>query len=123
MQAKIAELQGEIDLINAKKSMIGSIASAVNGGDANGWQARLRAQIDAMAVALPSAHGVQPAQAPRRTTAQHPAGAPSPCARPRASPPASRFGIWDVAANVFKLSEKISSIDAIDRRTAALQRR
>jgi small-conductance mechanosensitive channel len=31
------------------------------------------------------------------------------------------LGIWDLAANVLRLSGKISTIDAIDRRTAALQ--
>ena len=52
LQSKIAELQGELDLLNAKKSMLGSIASAVNGSDARDVSS-LRSQIDAMAVALP----------------------------------------------------------------------
>src|SRR5271156_1253557 len=34
LQGKIAELQGELDLISAKKGMIGSIVSVVNGSDA-----------------------------------------------------------------------------------------
>ena len=114
LQGKIAELQGEIDLINAKKSMIGSIVTVVTGSDAKDASS-LRSQIDAMAVALPSA---SPSPSPGTTapTAQHPANAPSPT--PAA---ASRFGIWDEAADVFKLSEKVSAIDVIDHRTAALQ--
>jgi small-conductance mechanosensitive channel len=114
LQGKIAELQGEIDLINAKKSMIGSIVTVVNGSDAKDASS-LRSQIDAMAVALPSA---SPSPSPGTTapTTQHPSNAPSPT--PAA---ASRFGIWDEAADVFKLSEKVSAIDAIDHRTAALQ--
>jgi len=122
LQAKIAELQGELDLVNAKKSMIGSIAAAVNGSDAKDAGA-LRSQIDAMAVALPGASASPPASpspGAATATAQHPASAPS--AAPVTTPAAaSRFGIWDEAADVFKLSEKVSSIDAIDRRTQALQ--
>jgi small-conductance mechanosensitive channel len=111
LQNKIAELQGELDLVNAKKSMIGSIVNAVNGSGARDASS-LRSQIDAMAVALPSASpSPSPGTAP---TAQHPSNTPSPAA-------ASRFGIWDEAADVFKLSEKISSLDAIDHRTEALQ--
>jgi small-conductance mechanosensitive channel len=32
-----------------------------------------------------------------------------------------RFGIWDLATNAFRLSEKIVTIDGLDSRTAALQ--
>ena len=114
LQGKIAELQGEIDLVNAKKSMIGSIVTVVNGSDAKDASS-LRSQIDAMAVALPNA-SASPSPGTTAPTAAHPASAPSPMP---ATP--SRFGIWDEAADVFKLSEKGSAIDAIDHRTAALQ--
>ena len=117
LQSKIAELQGELDLLNAKKSMLGSIASAVNGSDARDVSS-LRSQIDAMAVALPGTATSSGTATPAAQAAQHPA-APAAAAATPAAP--SRFGVWDEAANVFKLSEKISSIDAIDRRTDALQ--
>jgi small-conductance mechanosensitive channel len=119
LQSKIAELQGELDLLNAKKSMLGSIASAVNGSDARDVSS-LRSQIDAMAVALPGTATAAAAgtATPAAQTAQHPAATAAPSAAPAAP---SRFGVWDEAANVFKLSEKISSIDAIDRHTDALQ--
>jgi small-conductance mechanosensitive channel len=122
LQAKLAELQGELDLIGAKKSMIGSIVTAMNGSDAKDVSS-LRSQIDAMAVALPNASSSGTPGTPGTTapTAQHPASAPSPAPGVATPAAASRFGIWDEAANVFKLSEKISSIDAIDQRTAALQ--
>ena len=32
-----------------------------------------------------------------------------------------RTGIWELASNVFKLSDKVSTIKAIDRNTAALE--
>jgi small-conductance mechanosensitive channel len=125
LQAKLAELQGELDLIGAKKSMIGSIVTAMNGSDAKDVSS-LRSQIDAMAVALPNASssgtpGTPGTPGTTAPTAQHPASAPSPAPGVATPAAASRFGIWDEAANVFKLSEKISSIDAIDQRTAALQ--
>jgi len=120
LQSKIAELQGELDLLSAKKSMLGSIASAVNGGDARDVSA-LRSQIDAMAVALPGTAATGAAAGAAAPAAQHPAGTAASSAAPAAPAAPSRFGVWDEAANVFKLSEKISSIDAIDRRTDALQ--
>jgi small-conductance mechanosensitive channel len=115
LQGKLDELQGELDLVNAKKSMIGNIVTAMNGSDAQDASS-LRSQIDAMAVALPSA---SPSSSPGTTapTAQRPSN-PPPSPAPAA---AARFGIWDEAADVVKLSEKISSIDAIDHRTEALQ--
>ena len=115
LQSKIAELQGELDLINAKKGMVGSIATAINGSDVRDVSS-LRSQIDAMAVALPGTASGAAAQA--APAAQHPAGAAASSTAPAAT---SRFGVWDEAADVFKLSEKVSSIDAIDRRTDALQ--
>jgi small-conductance mechanosensitive channel len=119
LQDKIAELQGELDLINARKSMIGSLVTVMNGNDAKDANS-LRSQIDAMAVALPSA---SPSPSPGATapTAQHPANAPSPASGVATPAAPSRFGIWDEAADVFKLSEKVSAIDAIDHRTEALQ--
>jgi small-conductance mechanosensitive channel len=102
--------------------MIGSIVTAMNGSDAKDVSS-LRSQIDAMAVALPNASSSGTPGTPGTTapTAPHPASAPSPAPGVATPAAASRFGIWDEAANVFKLSEKISSIDAIDQRTAALQ--
>jgi small-conductance mechanosensitive channel len=116
LQSKIGELQSELDLVNAKKSMLGNIASAVNGSDARDVSS-LRSQIDAMAVALPGTA----AGAAAGTTAAAAQAAQHPAAPAAASAAPSRFGVWDEAANVFKLSEKISSIDAIGRRTDALQ--
>ena len=124
LQAKIAELQGEIDLLNTKKGIIASIAGVVNGGGSGGSAANaLRAQIDAMATALPSSTespapgttgGTTTAGAPSAASAIHAPAAPS-------AAEGSRFGIWDVAANVLKLSEKMSTLDAVDRRTATLE--
>ncbi len=119
LQAKLAELQGELDLVGARRSMVGSIVTAMNGSNAKDASS-LRSQIDAMAVALP---GASAAPAPGNTTptTQHSSNTASPTPAVAAPAAASRFGIWDEAAAVIKLSEKISSINAIDHRTEALQ--
>ena len=119
LQAKIAELQGEIDLINVKKDILSNIVGVANANGAENADA-LRSQIDAMAVALPAA---SIASAPVTPGAQHAPAASAPnllTAAGSESPAASRFGLWDVAADVFRLSEKMSAVDAVDRRTQAL---
>ena len=91
--------------------------------DANGSGASaLKEHIDAIAASIPSAGGgtaqrMPPAPAAtRRTTGRRGAllGTVAKTAR-------RRLGIWDLAANVLRLSAKLSTIDAIDQRTAALQ--
>jgi small-conductance mechanosensitive channel len=117
LQAKLAELQGELDLTNVKKDILSNIVGVSNAGGGESADA-LRSQIDAMAVALPAASN---ASAPAAPGTQKAAAAPNPLnAAASESPPASRFGLWDVAADVFRLSEKMSAVDAVDRRTQAL---
>ena len=128
LQAKISELRGELDLINARKSLLAALSSFTNQSDANGISAgALKAQIDAMAVAVPSSTGT--GSAPPNTAS---AGPPSSMARNSAVSPsaltgvsgiaAARFGIWDLAANVVRLSEKAATIDAVGQHTSALQK-
>jgi small-conductance mechanosensitive channel len=78
----------------------------------------LKAQIDAMAVGVPPAGGAGAAgSAAPGTTASPPLlGASN-----ALSSAIGRLGLWDMAADAFRLSEKAGSLDAIDRRTAALQ--
>jgi small-conductance mechanosensitive channel len=116
IQAKISELQGELDLINTKKGILSTMAGFASGGGASNAGA-LKAQIDAMA-AIPAAGAATPA-------------APTPASGTPAAPPAltaaapaatvGRSGLWDLAANVFRLSEKARTIETIDQRTASLQ--
>jgi small-conductance mechanosensitive channel len=119
-----------LDLINTRKTLLATLVTISNESDANGFSAAsLKAQIDAMAITVPAssaptapaagAAGAAPAPA-----ASQPAAAGSAPPAPLAAPSAglaTRFGIWDLAANVFRLSEKIATIDDLDTRTAALQ--
>ena len=135
LQAKISELRGELDLINARKSLLATLSSFTSQSDTNGISASaLKAQIDAMAVTVPSSTGA--GSTPSNPASSNPANtgpsgaalstAPNP-AVPPSTPTgvsgiaAARFGIWDLAANVVRLSEKAAAIDAVDRHTAALQ--
>jgi len=137
LQAKISELRGELDLTNARKSLLATLSSLTSPSDTNGISAgALKAQIDAMAVTVPSAtaSGSTPSNpasfnptspntvptGPAASTAPNPAVPPSTLTG-ASGIAAARFGIWDLAANVVRLSEKAATIDAVDQHTSALQ--
>ncbi len=123
LQPKIAELQGELDLVNARRNLLDTMAQFVNESDANGTGASaLKAHIDAIAGSIPSAGtGSAPSNAVSTPAATIGSAAVVPTLNSADAGAPSRFGIWDLAANVLRLSAKISTIDAIDRRTAALE--
>jgi small-conductance mechanosensitive channel len=141
LQAKISELQGELGLLNARKNLLTTMASFTSQNDSGGVSANaLKAQIDAMAVTIPSSANTSsaspasasPGPAASNSASSSPASpipassgsastAPPPALTGASGISAARFGIWDLAANVVRLSEKASTIDAIDQRTAALQ--
>jgi small-conductance mechanosensitive channel len=135
LKAKISELQGELELVNARQSLLTTMATFTNQRDSGGFSAAaLKAQIDAMAVTVPSSSGTASSNAasggaaPANTAStgsasSAPSGASSmPQALTGVSGiAAARFGVWDLASNVIRLSEKASVIDGIDQRTAALQ--
>jgi small-conductance mechanosensitive channel len=123
VQAKLNELQGELDLINTKKSILNTMIGFNAGAGGASSNVALKAQIDAMAVAIPSASAT-PA-APSATASQSTAGTATP-AQASLTPAAAaatvgRFGLWDLASNIFRLSEKSGIIESIDRRTTQLQ--
>ena len=105
--------------------MLADISGFESAGAPGSNASKLRAQIDAMAVALPAANAASasPAGATPSKSARPAGGAVSNplAAASSTSAPVSRFGLWDLAADVFKLSEKMSALDDIDRRTGALQ--
>ena len=114
-QARIAALQGELDLINARRNFLGNMNQFEAENDADGFGANaLKAHIDAIAASIPSASAVTGASA---ATAQSPASAAS----TSISTSLSRFGIWDLTSTVFRLSAKARTIETVDRRTADLQ--
>ena len=56
MQEKLSELQGELDMVNARKNLLDTMAQFVNESDAKRASANaLKAHIDAIAVSIPAA--------------------------------------------------------------------
>jgi small-conductance mechanosensitive channel len=117
MQEKLSELQGELDMVNARKNLLDTMAQFVNESDAKRASAgALKAHIDAIAVSIPAARasGTAPGAA---TTA--PAAGATPA--PTLSSTSDRIGVWELGTNVLRLAKKMRTIDAIDERTAALE--
>ena len=129
LAAKLSELQGELDMIDARKNLLDTMSQFVNETDAKrAGASALKAHIDAIAVSIPSANlggaasgsanGPAPGtagSAPQASTAN----APAPLANTNSS--SDRTGIWELGSNVLRLSKKIRTIDDIDARTAALE--
>jgi len=138
LQAKVSELQGELDLINARRSLLATLSTFTNQNDSSGFSSgALKAQIDAMAVTLPASTnaaagasgsgsgGSPPPPANGAVSSAGGSAAAAPGSLDALTGPsgilAARFGLWDLGANVVRLSEKITTIDLVDRRTQDLQ--
>jgi small-conductance mechanosensitive channel len=125
LSAKLSELQGELDMVNARKNLLDTMSQFVNESDANRASASaLKAHIDAIAVSIPSANvgGAASAPAGAGSTASQASTAPAPAVlTSTTSSTSGRTGIWELGSEVLRLSKKISTIDGIDKRTAALE--
>jgi small-conductance mechanosensitive channel len=112
---KLLELQGELDMVNARKNLLDTMAQFVNESDTKKANANaLKAHIDAIAVSIPAA------RAPGTAAA---AGTPAAQSTPveTVTSTSDRIGIWELGTNVLRLGKKMRTIDAIDERTAALE--
>jgi small-conductance mechanosensitive channel len=119
LQSRISVLQGQLDLVNARRNMLSNMAQFASETDATGFGANaLKAHIDAIAASIPAASGTPlPVAQASADTGSSPGAAESPAA----GSSISRFGIWDLAATVFRLSAKARTIEQIDQRTAELE--
>jgi len=116
LQSRISLLQGQLDLVNARRNMISNMSQFESETDTTGFGANaLKAHIDAIAASIPAASGT-----PTPVTAAS-AAAPTAGPSPAAAGTLSRFGIWDLAATVFRLSSKAGTIKQADERTAQLE--
>lgn len=120
LQSRISVLQGQLDLLNARRNMLSNMAQFASETDATGFGANaLKAHIDAIAASIPAASGTPlPVAQVSAGSGSEPGAAQSSVA---AGSSISRFGIWDLAATVFRLSAKARTIEQIDERTAALE--
>jgi small-conductance mechanosensitive channel len=126
LQAKISELQAELQLVNARMSLLNTLSTFTTQTDTGGISVgALKSQIEAMAVTMPSSAGAPaaaPAATPANTTASsNSAPAVAATQNGASSSAAARFGIWDLIAAVVRLSEKMATIDTVDKQTEALQ--
>ena len=107
-QDQIAALQAELDLMNARRNLLMNMTQFASQADVKGTGANaLKAHIDAIAASVPATN-------PTATSTAANSASPTATAF-------SRFGIWDLASTVLRLSSKASTIDTIDQRTAQLQ--
>ena len=110
LQAKVSELQSELDLVNARRNFHGSMSQFTYQSDANGAGANaLKAHIDAIAVSIPSSSGgAGPAGAATGSASGSAAAATASATSSMGSDNGSRrLGIWDLTANVLRLSDKL----------------
>ena len=116
LQARVAVLQREFDMINARRNFLDNMAQFENENDAEGFGANaLKSHIDAIAASIPSTTGpIAASEAAKAAASNDASGSGGGFAT-------SEFGIWDLSATVFRLSGKIRTIDSIDRRTTELQ--
>jgi small-conductance mechanosensitive channel len=113
-QSRVAELQGEIELANARRDAIRSMVEFVSGTSTNGLGATgLRAQVEALAGSVPA-----PLANP---TSANQTGAPPPNPTPAsATNKPESSGIWDLTADIFALSRKVHTVDSVIQQTDAL---
>ncbi len=118
---KHAELQGELAMLDARKNLLDTMTEFVNSSDPKAAGANnLKAQIDAIAATIPSS-GANPAAGSSTAASAAAGSAAAVAAGADANKPAPvRSGLWELATSVFKLRNKVASIEVIDQHTADL---
>jgi small-conductance mechanosensitive channel len=118
LQERISALQGELDLVSARRNYLDNMARFAYESGANDMGANaLKAHIDAIAASVPMASG---GSASSGATSASAAATPAPSASGSGSS-LSQFGIWDLGGAVLRLSQKANTIEMVEERTARLQ--
>ena len=124
LQAKAAELQSQLDLVNARRNLLNNMVDFAHETDANGsGVSALKEHINAIAASIPAAAAPSAMAEPGTAEAQVGAagiGSTTPLSTAE-QVGARRFGILDLGTNVLRLQSKLSTIDEVDGRTEALQ--
>ncbi len=125
-QAKHSELQGELDMINARLNLLDNMQQFLSESNTKTASVTaLKAHIDAIAASIPASPAATlPATAasPATPAATKP-GTPAPATSPLSNAPSvsAQAGIWELASRALKLRSKGHTIEAIDRSTAGLE--
>jgi hypothetical protein len=116
LNAKLLELQGELAMVKAQKNLFDTMSQFVYENDAKrAGVSALKARIDAIAATIPAASTAA-------GTTQPAAALTGAAGAAQASGAALRaLGIWDLVGEAFRLSQKLTTIDAVDQHTQALQ--
>ena len=114
LQEKLSELQGELDMVNARKNLLDTMAQFVNQSDAK------RASASRSEGAY-RCHCCVDSGSPRAGERIRGGNHGRPAVAPPLSSASDRIGIWELGTNVLRLAKKMRTIDAIDERTAALE--
>lgn len=118
LQARAAELQSELDLVNARRNLLNNMLDFAHETDANGsGVTTLKEHINAIAASIPAVSGVMPELGAEAGAV----GVVSAARAPAEQIGARRFGIWDLGVNVLRLQSKLATIDEVDDRTEQLQ--
>jgi small-conductance mechanosensitive channel len=119
LETKLAELQGELAMNEARANLLDTMGEFVNQRDPKSADAEaLKAHIDAIAASIPLAAGAPAPQTGTTPAATSPAA--SALSNSSAEKSGVRDGIWDLAKNVFDLRAKIEAIEVIDARSKDL---
>lgn len=119
LQARLPVLQVELDMINARRNFLDTMAQFSNENDAKGFDANaLKTHIDAIAASVPSS---APIVANSTASGGAASSAQATILNPADEDSSGRLGIWHLAANVLRLSSKMRTIETVDQRTQELQ--
>jgi small-conductance mechanosensitive channel len=122
LNAKLLELQGELAMLNAQKNLYDTMAQFVYENDPKRASvSALKARIDAIAATIPAASATAPAANPAAAPGAAATAVSTPQATVRSSAPPDELGIWDLVGEALRLSRKLSTLDAVDQRTRALE--
>lgn len=122
LNAKLRELQGELDMVKAQKNLFDTMSQFVSENDAKRASvSALKDRIDALAATIPATSDA----ASPSTRVALPIGSPTSNLVPIASGGSNialrELGIWDLVRETLRLSQKSHTIDDVDQRTRALQ--
>jgi small-conductance mechanosensitive channel len=123
LQEKVAELQSELDVVNARRNLLNNMVELAHETDANGSGVNaLREHINAIAASIPAAasEAMPDAGLVETPGVAAAAGNAAPVSGSEQVAP-RRFGLWDLGVEVLRLQGKLSMIEEVDRRTEALQ--
>ncbi len=120
LQTRIAETQSEVQLAQARREAIQSMAEFVSGTSANGLGATgIREQIEALARTVPAVLETPPMKGEAAPVAKEPVYSVPPTSVQRSQP----SGVWGLTTDILDLSRKIRTIrDAIQATDALSQR-